>query len=74
MSTVPAVSDGDDAQGMAAADPQALWVMQGWSFVFDSFWKDKTRVKNYLSGVSNADMLILDLASDTSPEWSKTGS
>lgn len=61
-------------EGMAAEDPQALWVMQGWSFVFDKFWEDKSRVRSYLSGVSDKDMLILDLASDNNPEWSKTDS
>ncbi|ELR13759.1 peptidase, S8/S53 subfamily protein [Acanthamoeba castellanii str. Neff] len=59
-------------EGMATQDPQALWVMQGWSFVFDPFWT-KDRIKAYLSGVDNSDMLILDLASDNSPEWNKTG-
>jgi hypothetical protein len=34
-------------QGMATQDPQALWVMQGWSFVFDPFWT-KDRIKAYL--------------------------
>jgi hypothetical protein len=32
---------------MATQDPQALWVMQGWSFVFDPFWT-KDRIKAYL--------------------------
>jgi alpha-N-acetylglucosaminidase len=60
-------------EGMAAEDPQALWVMQGWSFVFDKFWT-KDRIRSYLSGVKDTDLLILDLASDNSPEWSKTDS
>ncbi len=33
-----------------------------------------TWVHQQHSGVDNSDMLILDLASDNSPEWNKTGS
>ncbi|KAJ5367734.1 hypothetical protein N7541_001675 [Penicillium brevicompactum] len=57
------------------ADPQAVWMMQGWLFYANSaFWTDE-RVEAYLSGVdSNEDMLILDLFSESIPQWKRTNS
>ncbi|KAJ5155130.1 uncharacterized protein N7500_010569 [Penicillium coprophilum] len=57
------------------ADPDAIWMMQGWLFYANSdFWTDE-RVEAYLSGVdSNEDMLILDLFSESIPEWRRTNS
>lgn len=62
-------------QSMKAADPQAIWLMQGWLFYSNSaFWTDQ-RVEAYLSGVeNNQDMLILDLYSESAPEWQRTNS
>ncbi|KAB2570602.1 Alpha-N-acetylglucosaminidase, partial [Lasiodiplodia theobromae] len=63
-------------QSLKAADPQAVWLMQGWLFYvkqFD-FWTD-ARVEAYLSGVEDdADMLILDLFSESFPQWQRTHS
>lgn len=63
-------------QSLKAADPQAVWLMQGWLFYvkqFD-FWTD-ARVEAYLSGVSDdGDMLILDLFSESFPQWQRTRS
>jgi len=58
---------------MKAAEPDAIWLMQGWLFVDDDFWT-KDRIKAYLSRVPNDKMIILDLFSDESPFWSKTDS
>ena len=49
-------------KGIVASDAKGVWVMQGWLF-HDHFW-DKTRVKDYLSGVPNDSMMILDLNSE----------
>ncbi|PST83805.1 alpha-N-acetylglucosaminidase [Pedobacter yulinensis] len=59
-------------QGMAKADPKAVWVMQGWMF-WDKrdFWKPDV-VKNYLSGVPDDKLIILDLFADEQPIWTKT--
>ncbi|KAJ5115696.1 hypothetical protein N7456_000044 [Penicillium angulare] len=56
-------------------DPDAIWLMQGWLFYSASdFWTDK-RVEAYLSGVEqNDDMLILDLFSESEPQWRRTES
>lgn len=62
-------------KSMKAADPEAIWMMQGWLFYSNSaFWTDQ-RVEAYLSGVeNNQDMLILDLYSESTPEWQRTNS
>ncbi|KAJ5769528.1 hypothetical protein N7520_004087 [Penicillium odoratum] len=56
-------------------DPDAIWLMQGWLFYSSSdFWTDE-RVKAYLSGVEDdSDMLILDLFSESEPQWRRTDS
>jgi alpha-N-acetylglucosaminidase len=57
---------------MAIADPKALWLMQGW--LFRSEWWTNERIKAYLSGVKNDNMLILDLYAEVDPIWRKTES
>lgn len=60
---------------MKQADPKAIWMMQGWLFYSSSsFWTNE-RVEAYLSGVeNNEDMLIIDLYSESTPEWQRTNS
>lgn len=55
---------------MTAADPKAVWLMQGWLFLSDYWQKD--RVKAYLGTVPNNQMIILDLYSEVKPIWSHT--
>ena len=57
------------------ADPSAIWMMQGWLFYSsEDFWTDE-RVEAYLSGVEeDNDMLILDLFSESKPQWRRTDS
>lgn len=57
------------------ADQDAVWLMQGWLFYSNSdFWTNE-RVEAYLSGVEqNSDMLILDLFSESQPQWQRTNS
>ena len=58
---------------MAAADPRAVYVMQGWLFFPDvsgDFWSTE-RVRAFLAGVPLGGMLILDLYSDGAPQWSR---
>ncbi|TMW56919.1 hypothetical protein Poli38472_002844 [Pythium oligandrum] len=54
---------------MTAADPKAVWLMQGWLFLSGYWTKDLTRA--YLSAVPNDRMIILDLYSEVVPIWSK---
>jgi alpha-N-acetylglucosaminidase len=56
-------------QSMTAADPKAVWVMQGWLFYNDSqFWKPK-QTKAMLNAVPDDGMIVLDLYSDEQPLW-----
>ncbi|EAW06433.1 alpha-N-acetylglucosaminidase [Aspergillus clavatus NRRL 1] len=62
-------------QSLKSADPDAIWMMQGWLFYSNSdFWTDE-RVHAYLSGVeTDEDMLVLDLFSESQPQWQRTQS
>ncbi|KAH7912680.1 glycoside hydrolase family 89 protein [Hygrophoropsis aurantiaca] len=60
---------------LRAADPEAIWLMQGWLFwEMESFWT-ADRVQAYLGGVpSNDSMIILDLWSEYQPQWERLDS
>ncbi|KAH8697216.1 glycoside hydrolase family 89 protein [Talaromyces proteolyticus] len=61
-------------QGLKAANPAAIWLMQGWLFLQSTFWTND-RISAYLGGVeNNNDMLILDLYSESVPLWQQTKS
>lgn len=57
---------------MAAADPKAIWVMQGWMFHYNNqFWQPQ-QIKALLNAVPNDQMIVLDLYSDSHPVWNRT--
>ena len=59
-------------QSMAVADPEAVWVMQGWLFYFaEKFWQP-TQMKAMLNAVPDDKMIILDLYSERFPVWNIT--
>jgi alpha-N-acetylglucosaminidase len=59
-------------EGMQAADPAAVWVMQGWLFYSDrKFWK-APQIKALLDAVPDDHMLLLDLAAEIEPVWKRT--
>ena len=58
-------------EGIRAADPQAIWLMQGWLFVNEAYFWKEPQVKAYLSGVPDDGMIILDLFTEYKPVWSK---
>jgi alpha-N-acetylglucosaminidase len=62
-------------QSLKAANSAVVWVMQGWLFYSNSdFWTNE-RIEAYLSGVEeDSDMLILDLFSESQPQWQRTSS
>lgn len=62
-------------KSLKQADPDAIWIMQGWLFYAQSaFWTEE-RIEAFLSGVEdNNDMLILDLFSESAPQWRRTRS
>lgn len=59
-------------EGMKAADPDAVWVMQGWLFFsHKEFWK-APQIKGLLDAIPNDRMIILDLAAEIEPVWKRT--
>jgi len=61
-------------QSMTAADPKAIWVMQGWLFYnAKEFWKP-TQIKALLNAVPNDQLIVLDLYTDEHPVWKNTDS
>ena len=57
---------------MAKADPEAIWVMQGWIFFNNArFWQEP-QAKALLGGVPDDRMILLDLFCDQTPVWNKT--
>ncbi|XP_067677371.1 alpha-N-acetylglucosaminidase-like isoform X2 [Haliotis asinina] len=59
--------------GMLAGDTQAIWLMQGWLFMEQGFWKPP-QIKALLTGVPQGKMIILDLISELYPIYSRTES
>ena len=59
--------------GMRQADPDAVWVMQGWLFYSDrKFWK-APQIEALLKAVPDDKMILLDLAAEIEPVWKRTG-
>ncbi len=57
---------------MSEADPEAVWVMQGWIFFNNpDFWKP-AQSKALLGAVPDDCMLLLDLFCDKNPVWKST--
>jgi alpha-N-acetylglucosaminidase len=61
-------------QSMAAADPKAVWVMQGWLFYNASKFWHTTQIKALLNAVPDNRMIVLDLYSEEHPVWQQTDS
>ena len=59
-------------KSMMAADPESVWVMQGWLFYSDrKFWK-APQIKALLDAVPDQHMILLDLAAEIEPVWKRT--
>jgi len=59
-------------EAMTAADPKAIWVMQGWIFCNNpNFWQPP-QAKALLESVPKGRMLVLDLFCDAQPTWKMT--
>lgn len=57
---------------MAAADSQAIWVVQGWFLVNDAtFWKPP-QARAFLDAIEPESLIVLDLFADVRPEWNQT--
>ena len=58
--------------GMRRADPQAVWVMQGWIFHYRRrFWQPK-QVDAFLGALPSDGVIVLDLYAEDYPTWRRT--
>lgn len=56
-------------RSMATADPEAIWVLQGWFLYYQAkFWQD-TQAQAMLGAVPDERMVVLDLWGDRHPVW-----
>lgn len=51
---------------LLANNPDAVWVIQGWCFYYQNYWRDLENTKAYLSGVPDDRMIVIDLNADRS--------
>ncbi|XP_050299995.1 alpha-N-acetylglucosaminidase isoform X1 [Anthonomus grandis grandis] len=56
---------------MTSADPDAIWVLQGWLFYNDPFWTNSSRAKSFLTSVPTGKMIVLDLQSEEFPQFTR---
>ena len=55
---------------LKAQTPNAVWVLQGWMFLYDSFWTPE-KAKSLLTAVPRGKLLVLDLSSATNPQYDR---
>lgn len=58
--------------GMTATDPRAVWVLQGWTFMFGKTFWDQSRIRAFLDEVPRDRMMVLDLYCESRPMWNQT--
>ena len=58
--------------GIKAADPDGIWLVQGWMFIYSAYWNEHPeRLKAYLDGVPDDKAIVLDLFADALPGWNR---
>ena len=57
---------------MAQADPQAVWLLQGWTFMNQGQFWSQDRIKAFLGAIPDERLLVLDLFCDNHPVWIET--
>ncbi|KAL2253990.1 UNVERIFIED_CONTAM: Alpha-N-acetylglucosaminidase [Sesamum indicum] len=55
-------------RGMESGDDRAVWLMQGWLFTDDPFWKPP-QMKALLHSVPVGKLVVLDLYAEVKPVW-----
>ena len=60
-------------EGMRAADPDAVWILQGWPFHYRASYWTEQRVRSLLSRVPEDRLILLDLWGEHAPMWHSTG-
>ncbi|KYR01341.1 alpha-N-acetylglucosaminidase [Tieghemostelium lacteum] len=54
------------------ADPDAIWVLQGWFLVNDQEFWQPNQTEAFLSGIPMGNLIVLDLWADVIPGWNLT--
>jgi alpha-N-acetylglucosaminidase len=55
---------------MLAADPKAIWLMQGWLFLDSGFWQP-AQAEALLTSIPQGKMIVLDLSSENVPQFKR---
>ncbi|KAM7274722.1 hypothetical protein ACFE04_016588 [Oxalis oulophora] len=55
-------------KGMQTGDNNAVWLMQGWLFSYDPFWRPP-QMKALLHSVPKGRLVVLDLFAEVKPIW-----
>ena len=58
--------------GMARTDSKAVWVLQGWAFMYQRRFWTQPRIRAFLDAVPNDRMVVLDLHCESRPMWNRT--
>ncbi|MBM4095004.1 MAG: alpha-N-acetylglucosaminidase, partial [Planctomycetes bacterium] len=58
--------------GMIDSDPRAVWVLQGWAFMFHRQFWTQDRIRAFLDAVPHDRMVVLDLFCEARPMWDQT--
>jgi alpha-N-acetylglucosaminidase len=58
--------------GMAKADPRAVWLLQGWPFMYQREFWTPDRLRAFLDAIPNDRLLVLDLFCESQPTWKAT--
>ncbi|KAI3759359.1 hypothetical protein L6452_07117 [Arctium lappa] len=55
-------------KGMQSGDDDAVWLMQGWLFAYDPYWRPP-QMQALLHSVPIGKMIVLDLFAEVNPIW-----
>ncbi|KAI3952147.1 hypothetical protein MKW98_005842 [Papaver atlanticum] len=55
-------------KGIQSGDANAIWLMQGWLFTYDPFWRPP-QMKALLHSVPIGKLVVLDLFAEVKPVW-----
>jgi alpha-N-acetylglucosaminidase len=58
--------------GMADSDPEAIWVLQGWAFMFRKTFWTQPRIRAFLDAIPDDRITLLDLFCEERPMWNQT--
>ena len=58
--------------GMMDHDPRAVWVLQGWAFMYQHKFWTQDRIRAFLGAVPDDRMAVLDLFCESRPMWNET--